>query len=165
MKTLARSVREPFTWVLVAVLAAGGIALLVVYTVDPPSHSIQPGYGSVLSYVITEVGVALGGWLASFAFLGTVMRAGAHKLGGTDRGRDRLDFIGKLFAVMAASLALWVAVLAIPGLSNTLGRFGLALLPLGGLFILLWATKPLLVPSRNATARRDERQQGGGQAP
>lgn len=112
-----------------AVVLAGVIALCIISAIHPPDEPLT--YDEALVYVVQQTKVELGGWLASFAFVGTILRAYSHKLFGVDRERDGSDFLGKLCAVIAGSLAFWVAIFALPDLQDAITRNVMILVAVG----------------------------------
>ena len=150
---------DPYCLTLVPVIAASVIALKVVENITLPTAPMYADYARALDYIVNETRITLAVLLAVFAFVGTVLRAGAHKLG-KDRKRDVTDFLGKLFAVLAASLAFWVAVLAVPDPPFALDRIGLVIVGTACLIILLLAGKALWWLARQIV--RKLRQPGAG---
>jgi hypothetical protein len=92
------------------VVVAGIIALCIVNNIPVP-EPLPVSYAAAVQYVLDESLLSFAAWAAGFAFVGAVMRAGAQNGEDTRRG---LDYAGKLCAVAAASLALWVALLSLP---------------------------------------------------
>ncbi len=103
------------------VVAAGILAVCLVNSIPTPDP-IPTSYRAAVEYVLGQSLLTFAAWAALFAFIGAVMRAMAQNGDNTRRG---LDYAGKLFAVAAASLALWVALLSWPALDDVWARNGL----------------------------------------
>jgi hypothetical protein len=103
------------------IVAAGVLAVCVVNSIPTPDP-LPTSYRAAVEYVLKESIFTFGAFAAAFAFIGAVMRAMAQHGDDTHRG---LDYAGKLFAVAATSLALWVPLLSWPALDDTWARNGL----------------------------------------
>nr|WP_181716191.1 hypothetical protein [Cryobacterium sp.] len=105
---------DPFIGVGVTIVVSGLAALGLVHLIPPP---VQPLLvEKATEYVLSRSILTFAAVTAGLAFIGTVMRAGAHQ----DNDRKRLDYAGKLAAVAAASFAMWGALLSLPAITGWL---------------------------------------------